>query len=765
VAESTDETARAPAQALVALGIVIAVMLAALALATWGLSAPAARGIDAPPDVFSAARAREHLIAVFGAEPVPHPSGSAENAAVRERLIARLRQLGYAPETQRGVRCNGWGLCTEVVNVLAVHDGDGDRALLLAAHYDSVLAGPGVGDDAAGVAALLEVARLVAANRSHNDVVFLFTDGEELGLLGAELFVEQSPLAQRIDLAINLEARGTSGPSMMFETAGPSAALADVLGALERPVTSSLFSTVYRRLPNDTDFSVFARAGLAGFNFAFIGGYERYHTPEDDLAHLSLESLQHHGDGVWGLTSELMESDLGLADRPTGDAVYFDVMGRALIRWPVSWSLPLALLAMALVTAQIALGFRREADFFPRFVRMSGAALATMLIAGAIAYGLFALLERRVAAVVPHHPRPGIAAAAVALAVLATGVALALWLVRRAAPEAPLASRASVCAGWSAWALFGLVVAQRLPEACYLLVAPTLVAGVAGLVGPRFAGLRGLAIVALPIFAAALLWAAVAVALLHAVGLVAVLAAGPISALVVVIAFPGLVPLRALARRRVVPYGIAVGAVALALVAFLWPSFGVDRPQHQSLAYYRGPAGAEWWVDATWGEPPEPLAKAGSLGETSSTPLPLVGLVRAAVGPAPEIALPGPTLESASRSGGTIDLRLRSRGGWLTVLLLPPDLSLARVTMSGVEVPRYTLASPVFPGFRVIAFAGSAGAIPIAIESDRGGHALLLDVTPGLPAEAAPLVTARGEKGIPWNYGDLTIVGTRAELP
>src|SRR5690606_38782825 len=107
----------------------------------------------------------------------------------------------------------------------------------------------------------------------------------------------------------------------------------------------------------------------------------------------------------------------------------------------------------------------------------------------------------------------------------------ALWVARRSAPPQPLASRAPVCAGWSAWALFGLVVAQRLPEASHLFVVPTLTAGVAGLVAPRFAGLRGLAIVALPLFVAAILWGRVALALIDAVGLIAVLAAGPISAL------------------------------------------------------------------------------------------------------------------------------------------------------------------------------------------------------------------------------------------
>ena len=59
---------------------------------------------------------------------------------------------------------------------------------------------------------------------------------------------------------------------------------------------ASLFPTLYALLPNDTDLSVYKRKGLAGLNYALIGGAARYHTPRDDLAHADLASLQHQGD-------------------------------------------------------------------------------------------------------------------------------------------------------------------------------------------------------------------------------------------------------------------------------------------------------------------------------------------------------------------------------------------------------------------------------------------------------------------------------------
>ena len=53
-------------------------------------------------------------------------------------------------------------------------------------------------------------------------------------------------------------------------------------------MSNSLYYFIYKLLPNDTDFTVFKAAGYEGLNFALIGDVERYHTPQDDFAHLDL---------------------------------------------------------------------------------------------------------------------------------------------------------------------------------------------------------------------------------------------------------------------------------------------------------------------------------------------------------------------------------------------------------------------------------------------------------------------------------------------
>ena len=211
--------------------------------------------------------------------------------------------------------------------------------MLLAAHYDSVPAGPGASDDGADVASMLEIARILAARPPPpHPIVLLITDGEEAGLLGALLFVQRHPLAKQVKAAVNMEARGTSGPSLMFETGTANGWLMRLYGsAIARPVTNSLYYVVYKLLPNDTDFTVFKTAGYQGFNFAFIGNVGRYHTPLDSVANAGASSIQHQGDNALAALSALANS--ATLHPPVAESVFFDGFARTLIAWPSGFTL------------------------------------------------------------------------------------------------------------------------------------------------------------------------------------------------------------------------------------------------------------------------------------------------------------------------------------------------------------------------------------------------------------------------------------------
>src|SRR5690606_10747281 len=145
-----------------------------------------------------------------------------------------------------------------------------------------------------GIRAFLE------RNISHeNDIIILFTDAEEIGLLGAELFVKEHPWAEKVGLVLNFEARGSGGPSnMILETNGGNGKMikAFMEANPDFPVATSLMYSVYKILPNDTDSTVFREEmDIPGFFFAFIDDHFDYHTALDTAENLDKKSLAHQG--------------------------------------------------------------------------------------------------------------------------------------------------------------------------------------------------------------------------------------------------------------------------------------------------------------------------------------------------------------------------------------------------------------------------------------------------------------------------------------
>src|SRR5918995_7442150 len=191
---------------------------------------------------------------------------------------------------------------------------------------------------------------ITSGSAPRNDIDFVFTDAEEPWLLGAQAFVRDSPLDPRRSVVLTLEARGTSGPALMFQSSSDNATLIPALASVQRPITSSGWEACYQLLPGDTDFTVFRNAGFAGMNFAFFEGSARYHTPEDSPTNLDHASLQHMGSTVLATARHFGEQDLGA---PRGESLtYFTVLGE-LVHYPQGLAVPLALLAAVVFAATL----------------------------------------------------------------------------------------------------------------------------------------------------------------------------------------------------------------------------------------------------------------------------------------------------------------------------------------------------------------------------------------------------------------------------
>jgi hypothetical protein len=459
--------------------IALAGMLAIELLVCWLYRGPRPiseeRAVASDSAIFSAERAVSIHEELF--PPKPHPAGSVENQLVRDRLVELLRNMGWQVEVQTAVVESDAKVVLH--NVLARHpvtEKSTARPLVLASHYDSCRTGPGAGDAGGCVAALVEAATVLmdGATKSgrplKRPLYLLFTDGEELGLLGAYHFVKRHPLSARKPFVLNFDARGTSGPVEMFEThTGNQAAIAAWSNEMAPPrITGALFAAVYRTMPNSTDFTAFHQAGWQGFNLGFGDGAHRYHQSEDTLANLDRRSLQHLGEQALNLARVIATTDAELPPT-TENAAFFDVLGLFVVHYPLSWCLPLSIAAGVLLCV-----INRRAlltrDGHRTRLLMAATILVVLIVSVTIGWFLSRLM-RDVGLLPRNFVWYGHAlSAALWLVSAASSLGLASWLLRRCSADALWSAM------WLWGSLAGISVAMFAPEFSPLILWPTVLA-------------------------------------------------------------------------------------------------------------------------------------------------------------------------------------------------------------------------------------------------------------------------------------------------
>ncbi|HWN42301.1 MAG TPA: M28 family peptidase [Thermoanaerobaculia bacterium] len=743
-------------------GLVLGLVLFALALLAVQarLEPPAPRGTDTPAAEFSGARAVELLRSLAG-DGSPHPAGSPANDRIRETIVAELRRLGYEPTVQEGVACNPGGNCARLRNVVARQGGPSSgRAVLLMAHYDSVQAGPGVGDDLSGVATVLETARaLKAGPPPQRPVILLLTDGEELGLLGAEIFVDRHPWAAEVEAVVNLEARGTSGPSLMFETIGDDALLVGrYAGAAPRPITSSLYATIYETLPNDTDLTVFKNRKdrrYHGLNFAFIRSPSHYHTSEDTVDNLSPASLQHHGDNALAAMRALSTGSQSLASG--SDAVFFDVLGFGVVRWPKGWTIAIAILALVLV---VLASWRRPGGLAGRGVLFGLLGfLGAVVLAALLAVGLSMLMRGATPGLWVDGPQPEIAA--FWLLAFAVVVALAAAVSRRA-------GSAGLWSGvWIGWSVLGLALAVVAPGISYLFLVPALIAGIAGLVFP---GKTAASLI--PAVVAALLWIPILLPLYDGLGKPALVVIGVLAAALFTSLAP-LVPDSGRLGRRLLPAAALVLALVSAGVAFATDPYSEETPQSVSIQHYQeaGSTEARWLVRTNRPFPPA-LWKAAKFEEASAMAYPWgPPNYRAFQAPAPRLELPAPQVSvlEDSPAGGKRRLRLlltSNRQAPNAAILLPPEAKLESARVEGQEVPLRSSAARMegWTEIAMLTMRPEGIEMEVVLGAAQPLDWYVYDMSPGLPPAGDPLLKARPPAAVTFQDGDTTLVARKLRI-
>lgn len=370
--------------------------LAGAALIGWRASAtPAPLPADAPATEFSATRAMADIRAIAS---TPHATGTPELAAARAHLASRLTALGFTwRETafpippRSAARLKSWGgdsLATGV-NLIAWRRGADSTgpAVALMAHYDGVWGSPAAADDAFGVASALEIARAIPRALQRRDLLLVFTDGEEIGLVGARAFFAEDstadPLADRVGVLINLESRGGAGIASMFQTNTANGALMALYrDVVRRPAANSIAVSIYERLPNNTDMTPALKRGVRGFNIANVGDARLYHSPLATPDEIDLGTVQHMGEQGLDLTRALLTRDSLPGDAPA--VVFSDILGVTMLSYaPTTGWLVLAVCALLLGLA----AYHRKYDWSVR--PAAGSAfdgLAVLVVAGLLLF-------------------------------------------------------------------------------------------------------------------------------------------------------------------------------------------------------------------------------------------------------------------------------------------------------------------------------------------------------------------------------------------
>lgn len=347
-------------------------LLLALVVGSWiafvDQQLPESAPLSTPATEFSGERAFADVNFLAA---VPHPIGTQANANVRDAIVGRMLRMGLTPQVRPGVgvQVSKWaddtivaGAVENIVGVLPGRDRNAP-ALALMAHYDSVPGSPGAADDLIGVATALETVRAIQARGvPARDVVVLITDGEEAGLLGANHFFQRDPAASHVGLVINLEARGSSGRTQMFQTSPDNGGLIQAFQrSAKRPASSSLAVLIYEKMPNDTDLTEALKAGKAGLNYAIIDRLFDYHSPTATAANLDRGSLQDMGTQALAAAADLAFAPALPGRSPS--LVYANLFGDVVVAYPV-WAGWILLAGIAALLA-FAVRWARHSGEFP----------------------------------------------------------------------------------------------------------------------------------------------------------------------------------------------------------------------------------------------------------------------------------------------------------------------------------------------------------------------------------------------------------------
>ncbi len=279
--------------------------------------------------------------------------GSLESRQSTGYLQNYLIDLGYSVEFSHfDARIGGSKQVGR--NVLALKEGDNPDIIAIIAHFDTArITEQGAMKNGAAVGILLEMARMFSGSPTSRSLLFVFSDGEEWGMLGAKDLVENYSGRNKIVAALSLDHVSLGDlAGFCLEETGQLAGFTppwlrqlvqDSIESQNMPVKapSGLQEHLERALRISwADQGPFLAAGIPAINLGSTStnrARERdvYHSPQDTVENLRAASIE-----KYGVTAEHIIRTLdGLPSIPKESQESFNLWGALFLRSNAIWAL------------------------------------------------------------------------------------------------------------------------------------------------------------------------------------------------------------------------------------------------------------------------------------------------------------------------------------------------------------------------------------------------------------------------------------------
>jgi glutaminyl-peptide cyclotransferase len=274
----------------------------------------------APKVTFDSSKAWEHLRRQVSIG--PRPSGTPAIVETRKYITDQLKSFGIEAKEQPFIGMTPLGEVS-MANLIATIPGRRPDRLVLASHFDTKLYREfrfvGANDGASSTAALLELGRVLKSRQNELTIELLFLDGEEARMAewrgtdntyGSRHYVQaaqKSGSLKSLKALVLLDMIGDRELTIRRD-ANSTPWLVDVIwSAAARVGHSATFSNQLTTI--EDDHIPFLRAGVAAADIIDLEN-PTWHTPQDDLEHVSAKSLQIVGDVVVAAIPEIEKQAL-----------------------------------------------------------------------------------------------------------------------------------------------------------------------------------------------------------------------------------------------------------------------------------------------------------------------------------------------------------------------------------------------------------------------------------------------------------------------